>query len=489
VKRFTPLCILLLLAAGPVRADPTLFLDPQFPVQTVHAIVYGQGAVQPPAPTSVDLLLDLYRPIGPGVPPALPGLLLIHGGGFTSGSRSQAQLVEIAEELASRGYVVASIDYRLLGDDPILSPGFEAMLGDASNPSSPTARAAIAGIEDALAAHQWLIANATSWSIDPSRIAVGGGSAGAIIAVELAIALDDHGILGAPSPAAVIDLWGMAWPLPASDLESGEPPIFSVHGELDTRVPFAQAVALRDRALQVGVPFEFHPIPGAGHGFAEIDVFAVEAEPGVTLFDRAVEFLWVHLELAPAAEVPALSSPAAAVLIVAIACFAARRRKRRAPRAGSRAAPLRRVAILVGCGLALACGGPLGPFRGGRLAGPERLQPAEDWSFTSEVMLVQLETRPDAPWSVTLGCIDHEGALYVGADDPSDRWVHHVVADPRVRVRVQGKVYPRIAVKVTDPVEWMVVGKRLFAKYDLSYAPDHEPGWLFRLDPPPAPAN
>ena len=79
----------------------------------------------------------------------------------------------------------------------------------------------------------------------------------------------------------------------------------------------------------------------------------------------------------------------------------------------------RAIAVALLCGLALACGGPLGPLPGGRLKGMETTQPVEDWSFTHEVMLVQLETRPADPYSVTLGCIDHEGAIYVGSDDPS----------------------------------------------------------------------
>jgi len=149
--------------------------------------------------------------------------------------------------------------------------------------------------------------------------------------------------------------------------------------------------------------------------------------------------------------------------------------------------PLCAVAVPLLCVMAIACGGPLGPLPGGRLAGTEATQPVDDWSFAHEVLLVQLETRPAAPYSVTLGCIDHAGAIYVGADEPSDRWVKHVVDDPRVRLRVGDTIYPRIAVKVTDPSEWLLVGRALFQKYDLEYPADHEPGWLFRLDPPPTP--
>lgn len=323
-----PVVCLALAASGLAAAQPVAYLDPQFDVEVSPAIVYGQGAVDPASPGTIDLLLDLYRPVGPGVPSPAPAFLLIHGGGFTGGSRSQSELVQIAQGLASRGYAVASIDYRVSGDLPILAPEYAAMLADASDPSHPLALPAVAGVEDAAAAYRWLVENAATWELDTSRIAVGGGSAGAIIAVELAIALDDHGISEVPSLRCVIDLWGMAWPLPASDLESGEPPIFSVHGELDTRVPFSQAVALRDRALEVGVPFEFHPIAGAGHGFQSIDFFGLEVVPGVTLFDRSVQFLRLHQGLAPppATAVPALSPLAAGALVLALACCARRKR-------------------------------------------------------------------------------------------------------------------------------------------------------------------
>jgi hypothetical protein len=148
---------------------------------------------------------------------------------------------------------------------------------------------------------------------------------------------------------------------------------------------------------------------------------------------------------------------------------------------GARAVPVLTCAVA----LALGCGGPLGPFAGGRLHGTEVTEPVTDFSFAADVMLVQLEVRPERPWSVTLGCIDHEGAIYVGSDDPGDRWVQYVVADPRVRLRIGDKIYPRVAVKVEQESEWVIVGKKLFDKYDLQYEPDHDPGWLFRLDPPP----
>lgn len=157
-------------------------------------------------------------------------------------------------------------------------------------------------------------------------------------------------------------------------------------------------------------------------------------------------------------------------------------RSRSAARARRPRPALRALSAALVLGL-VACGGPLGPFAGGRLRG-EPAAPRSDWSFTHDILLVQLETHPERPWSVTLGCIDHDGALYVGSPDPeSDRWVAYVTRDPRVRLRVEGRVYELRAVRVTDPAEWATAGRRLYEKYDLEVEPGHEPGWLFRLDP------
>jgi acetyl esterase/lipase len=49
-------------------------------------IVYSTAAVQAPEPGSKDLLLDVYEPVGEGVPRKLPAVVFIHGGGFRKGS-------------------------------------------------------------------------------------------------------------------------------------------------------------------------------------------------------------------------------------------------------------------------------------------------------------------------------------------------------------------------------------------------------------------
>jgi hypothetical protein len=56
-----------------------------------------------------------------------------------------------------------------------------------------------------------------------------------------------------------------------------------------------QGEQIAAQAAAVGIPSELHHIEGAGHGFTNIPIFSLEASPGVTLFDRIVQFLFVHL--------------------------------------------------------------------------------------------------------------------------------------------------------------------------------------------------
>src|SRR4051812_7044471 len=59
-----------------------------------------------------ELLLDVYHPSPGG--PLRPAVIVLHGGGFVSGSRADFSVVEPARRLAEVGYVAFSIDYRLL---------------------------------------------------------------------------------------------------------------------------------------------------------------------------------------------------------------------------------------------------------------------------------------------------------------------------------------------------------------------------------------
>ena len=103
---------------------------------------------------------------------------------------------------------------------------------------------------------------------------------------------------------------------------------------------------------------------------------------------------------------------------------------------------------------------------GGELRGEVVSEPVDDWSFVGD-RFVDLETRPDDPYSVELGYIVKDGKLYV---DPAEgrRWLEYIRADPRVRVRFGDRVYPLEAVLVGEPGELP------------GFDPDR---FIYRLDP------
>ncbi len=151
--------------------------------------------------------------------------------------------------------------------------------------------------------------------------------------------------------------------------------------------------------------------------------------------------------------------------------------------------------LLAGLLFVCAACGPLGPVPGGRLSGQVVSTPVTDWTFLNDQPTIELETRPDDPYSVTVWCVSLGSRLYVGAGGPRRRWANALLQDPSARVRVGGSLYPRSAVRVTDRAEIEAYVNALARKYpdtDASlqdFLPlDAEPAAiLFRLDPPSAP--
>jgi acetyl esterase/lipase len=271
------LLLLGVLAASswPVSAE-TPFMDPRFSVTVTPDVVYGTAPIGAPEPGQMELLLDLYEPEGPNAPDLRPAVLVIHGGGFRSGDKASGRFVALCRDLTARGYVCASINYRLEGDDPPTQ-------GD-----DPRQRAISAAIEDAGTALRWLHDHAAVYGIDGGRVAVGGGSAGAITSLFVVYRVGDP-----LSPVgAVLDLWGGLYDS-VDAIEAGDPPLIIIHGTEDQTVPFSLAEDLVRRADEVGVPYELWAIEGAGHG---VDLRLVV--DGVTLYDRIADFFYRHLDLA-----------------------------------------------------------------------------------------------------------------------------------------------------------------------------------------------
>lgn len=269
------------------------FIDEVFQNVTVTTdVTYGanhnmQGQLQ-------SLELDIYEPTG-DTASLRPLIVMQHGGSFIGGAKDAADIVELAEPLARRGYVVVSAEYRL-GMAGLPFPG-----PDSSDASNSVWRA----VSDFKAAVRFFYKdaaiNGNTYRIDTNNIFIGGVSAGAVSAVHYAF-LDrtaeipsyiDTTSLGmggglegssgnqgySSKPRAVINLCGMladtAW------MEPGDEPIVSLHGTIDDVVPYGSdmitvagfyqifvvdgSASIHDRADQIGLDNCLHTWPGAGH--------------------------------------------------------------------------------------------------------------------------------------------------------------------------------------------------------------------------------
>lgn len=115
----------------------------------------------------VTIALRVYRPAGGGA--KLPALVYLHGGGWTIGDLDTHDV--LCRSLCQQaGGVVVSVDYRL---------GPEHKFP--------------AAYDDAVAAWQWVAAQAADLGIYPARIAIGGDSAGGNLAAAACLGLRDLG--------------------------------------------------------------------------------------------------------------------------------------------------------------------------------------------------------------------------------------------------------------------------------------------------------
>jgi acetyl esterase/lipase len=270
-----------LLTAGCSGDDPASvpvdYLEPRFEIAESIGIVYGTSFA--PDGSEVDLLLDLYEPVGEEVEASPPAFVLVHGGGFRGGTRSNDNLVRIARDLAARGYLTISIDYRLLRDT-----------GPAEIPDRYAGLAALpwfiaAPVEDTWKSVEWLYDNTLA---DRERTFILGSSAGGVDAMTIAYSPDDLGVAEPLRFAGVVGLWGFL--LTPDHLGPGDAPVFIVHGQEDRTVDWELSKLVADRAEAAGVAYEFYAPEEAGHGFDQSGFFEDGPQEGVTYYDRMLRF-------------------------------------------------------------------------------------------------------------------------------------------------------------------------------------------------------
>ena len=215
--------------------------------------------------------LDLYLPPG-AFKRNRPAVLFIHGGGFKGGDKAEFRSASVSADLARAGYVVASCDYKLFSKK---NPGVWPQ-----------------NVSDCRNAVRWLRQNANVLGVDPSRIAVAGGSAGGYLALMVGLS-EDRAELGGDATAkisakvsAVINMYGVtdstdhgqetlvdAGPnakilfSPITHVRSDSPPVLILHGSADPTVPLRESEDLVKALVAVKANHEFIVVKDAVHTF------------------------------------------------------------------------------------------------------------------------------------------------------------------------------------------------------------------------------
>jgi len=196
-----------------------------------------------------NLLADIYTPSQDTLS-RRPLIIYCHGGNFTGGSRNNSWPVKFCQSFAKRGYVAASIDYRL---------------GISSNGDNDVISAQIRAVQDLKAAiryfKQTAVEQGNPYRIDTAQIYIAGEASGAIVALQSGyltsadqfseIANTDllnalNGIEGQTSSPysshikGIISLSGAI--LDLNWLNNSSIPLIMVHGTKDTSIPYRSGV-------------------------------------------------------------------------------------------------------------------------------------------------------------------------------------------------------------------------------------------------------
>jgi acetyl esterase/lipase len=220
---------------------------------------------------------DLYLPANLPAGQRCPGIVIIHGGGWTGGDKAAKREINIGTTLAAHGYVCLSINYTLATKD-----------GPATWPEN---------LHQCKTAVRWLRKNADRLHLDPDHIGAIGGSAGGQLVAMLGVTSPADG-LDPKEPygefscqvQAVVDLYGpinlMTWhdlsmlgkkrteapdlyrqASPITYLKKGQPPFLILHGTADTTVDIGQSKEFAAALAQAGIEHQLVIVEGAPHTF------------------------------------------------------------------------------------------------------------------------------------------------------------------------------------------------------------------------------
>ncbi len=280
---------------GQIQAQPTDCTSNRYQqkvfnnIQVTSDLTYGNA--QNVLLFNQSLELDVYEPA-----PAeeyldkRPLVVMFFGGGYVLGSKTDPDMVAWCDSLAHNGYVCVSVEYRLdnVANFALINQGV---------------RAAYRAIQDGRAAIRYMLEDPDNlgFNIDPEHIYVGGQSAGAITAINIAhldeserptvttnynIFNPDLGCLDCTGNnyvqpfeiKGIIDLWGAV--LSVDHIEATDDiPMVLIHGDDDFVVPYTSgspfnvplfpamfgAVPMAAQLTANGHCHQFYPYLGEGH--------------------------------------------------------------------------------------------------------------------------------------------------------------------------------------------------------------------------------
>jgi predicted esterase len=272
--------VIVIVAAGcdwpnitPPGTAPVRYRDPVFSAVTLtNNVTYG-SAVNLENQT-ITLQLDMYQPTGDTVT-SRPAIVWVHGGSFSGGDKTSPELIDESNTFSKEGYLNVSINYRLE------SPGCS---GNFSNCADAIREAAA----DAQTAVEFLRTNATTYGIDPNRIAIGGSSAGAITALNVGYASSET---PAAKVRAAVSISGAH--LIVGTISPGDAPALDFHCTTDPLVPYQWAVNTINAAKAQGLDAFLESFNATCH--------VPYAQDRQQILDQTRNFLWWEMDLAHAA--------------------------------------------------------------------------------------------------------------------------------------------------------------------------------------------
>ena len=207
------------------------------------------------------LKFDFYEPTGDDLA-ARPLIIWAHGGAFVAGNENSIDIVNLCEAFSRKGYVNASINYRLLSNEYIA-----AQLGAGVPLEEIFFDAVVKAVGDMRAAVRFFRKDAATdniYHIDPNQIYVGGASAGGFMALHTAYLttesdFDNYTIVdgmqfvnanggfegnsgNAGYSSAVSGAINLCGAIGSPDfMQANEVPVVSIHGDADTVVPYDSA--------------------------------------------------------------------------------------------------------------------------------------------------------------------------------------------------------------------------------------------------------